>query len=523
MGSKGFSLLEALIAIAILSVASFMILNYQNYYVTDDSSLLRACQAQADKVISAVQEETYYRAMNDFLPINGTRAQTSSPPYYFSPTTAVPNAGDYIYGNSNYDSISVPMGGDSPILHNEMLIQGSLRSLVAIYNRQMGAVGCKYGTYTALTSLPLNSMLSDLTPAPTVQLRLEPYDASTGGSLCSQGKLIPRPKGYTDADRNVFAVNSAVYPSAQHNLYSLETTGPYEIDGPSQRIAQTGLSGAVTEDVGMIMSVQVNYTYKGQSQTCTSTQKFEYPADLSQPPPPDTAKVTVNGSLPGPARAIRDYCVMGSNDPTASATIQLGYSATATHETATQLLCKDLSWIREPKVMIPCQIKSIGSSYGAQPYEPTSASFFTNSSPSAPGPYAYDFNADIGKRTKYWQVCDQLTQCGRPPTPTKAGNLLYNLSYTKLPPGCVMDFEVVGVDSAGNRSSIASKRFIDEPGTAVTSTAFSTKNFTAHYDEIYYPQCGDTSYGVNYYRSGLGYYCGSLNPAYKYYRCGQHC
>ena len=141
----------------------------------------------------------------------------------------------------------------------------------------------------------------------------------------------------------------------------------------------------------------------------------------------------------------------------------------------------------------------------------------------------------MSQRKSYWQPCDLLAQCGVAPAGSTAtpDPQALTINYLGLPAGCVLHFEVVAVDTAGNRSgqltSSASRRYFADnslPTTSanpVTSVGFGAgKDFTIRDDEIYYPTCGATL-GSPYYVPGLGIFCPSGVTPPGYYRCGAPC
>jgi hypothetical protein len=358
-------------------------------------------------------------------------------------------------------------------------------------------------------------------------------------------------RGFQDANENVFFNASGDLRVGGVNYAESETAAddtelnPINAANDLARRTYPVNGGDANYNNGMIMTVRVNYQFEGRNESCSATQRFEYPADRTEPPRPNEAQVTANGSIigAGGTAVLRDMCT--STVTTASATIRVGYlDAPIRPEEGTQLLCKDLSWRRVPTATRDCYQFTTAGAQGTlignniTPWGGGDLNHFTSGSPGAPySDFAYPHTPDFAARVGYWQPCDQLTLCGQNPATVTATyntappmDMYYTLVYNNLPAGCVMNFEVVAVDTAGNRSdsrlnTAANKAFLEgSTATGVSSNPyfFAGRNFTALMDEIYYPTCGNPSAAsphASYYRAGLGYYC---QPG-GYYRCGGSC
>src|SRR5689334_15954630 len=89
VNSKGFSLVEIMIATSIIGVAALLLSKNDGLYVSQNYNMRRVCDEHAQSIISAVQEETYYRAIQNSLP---TTAGSRSPLNAFTATRAIPAA-----------------------------------------------------------------------------------------------------------------------------------------------------------------------------------------------------------------------------------------------------------------------------------------------------------------------------------------------------------------------------------------------------------------------------------------------
>lgn len=538
LNAKGISFVEVLMSLAIVSASSYVLLNYNQFYGSQDYNMLRACEAHAAHVIGAVQQESYYRAIGVFLPGGGVRSPNQS---IFNATTAASPA-DYWQGDVT-DTISSGAGLTPPMTsavnNNNLLIQGSVRTLAALYNKNPNLRCSAQGAaYPRLTGLQMSTMLSSLQPAPTVTLSLEPYMVDTQATLCGvtpPSAIFPAPRSFTgiaaSTEYSAFRVNAGVYPNTQMPYSHVDPAdtaarmSPPASASPIVRREFGPGTPVVQTDVGIAMTVRVNYQFKGQPYSCSATQKFEYPQDRTPPPTPNYARVVLNTSIKNPAGAtvLRDYCADSITDPRASAEIEVGYQ-NVRPEAGVQLFCKDLSFERRVgngSTTLGCRNGTTPLGGVAQPLSPSNSTFRDSG-------YPYNYTARFTLRQQPWQPCDLVGQCGVSPTSSTSTtasptNWRVRMHYDNLPPGCVMNLEVVAVDTAGNRSgtrsAAASKKFLDQAPN-FTSTAFvaSNLNFTARSNEIYYPTCGRLD-DPTYYRSGLGYYCWK-GPAPGYYRCG---
>lgn len=430
---------------------------------------------------------------------------------------------------------------NSVYLGSANLIQGSVRTINAIYN-SYPSTRCNDGwtqpnNFPPLTDLSpahrnlLNSNLMAALPAPPdVQINIKPYDrffsyefpscpnqvhigpaTDFRGDVAKWGYFpgtaqqsvptgdgwptnasspnnvlpaYPNPGGYStpidiiDPNKNP---NLPTFAPDQQLIRTIGGLGLFTIPGIATTYGQRGWSD---ETMALMMKVRVSFnTPTGENVTCFGEQRYEYPADKTQPVLPDILRVAA-GSNTSLAQTI---C---ADAPSNDIALEIGYSAAAGMERGTQLFCRDLSYMRgfnsypigaspvfdDPNAPDPIFASTNGSSIpcfmnGAYKDEynqiPNALlSTYTNRQRNAAG------NA-------VWVPCDQLMQCGRMPSSyaineggavtavtTDAPNNspftdlngngvpdVFRINYTGMPTGCIMGFEVAAVDPAGNRSA----------------------------------------------------------------------
>ena len=545
---RGVSLYEALVAVALIGVGAAMVSQLDQIIPDKKVSLNRSCDSHAQAVAVAVQEETYYREVMNFNPVLATNAGRTIPVPGFSATAqtsrALPNAAlDWTPANPANNPnrfVITPANVNSfngVVLHNAELIQGSMRTLSSIYNNTP-AVRCAYGAYAPLTAaLPLSNDLNTPGRNTTVQIMIRPYNMD--GSLIGPAgppwvaancpaplSIGPLGEYITNGLYNAYAPGSGynvvagtyyedwLDPTAYGHLPGYWPTPPVDAGfGPTNTIATLGGAGQVMAQ-GFNLDVQITYqNNQNQTEQCNFTQKFEYPRDRKPPPPPNWNRVIPASNLTGPANA-------GICDPTVQTgmTVEIGYKQSADtavpkreFERGTQFLCRDLSWKKGfapvtggpvtynmPVCIRGGVVSTTDLVYGYyNGFDPALQDFSVRTTPN------------------YWVPCDRLKQCGFLPTavsfsqpaPNTAGdNLFYTLDYSPpggMPQGCVMNWEVVAVDTAGN-TSVAGQNVLNQPPLPSDNRRFldtGQNGITPLDNQVNYSQCGGyftpgpTSYG----------------------------
>ncbi len=586
----GFSLVELMVALGLITTVAFIIAQFSTSFQSRDTGLRRACESYTASLIGVVQEETPFREIIDFLPV-GPGPANKTPPGFTRQTRAVPNVDDYgpvgLSGGmaESFMINALNVGNPTAVnrgvrLQSFQLIQGSVRSLATIYNRNP-AIRCQFGTYNPITSnaIPIPTVFLN-NPGAQVRMRVDPYSISTGASLCptiGSNLLFPGPRAASNIAVNTAMIgsglpNGAGYPStylASYNLHESKAVAGAEdpASPPTVPLTDIGSNGSsITNrrdlgpvevgdpNLGLRLTVEMTYTQDGQNYSCQTSHGFEFPVDQSLPPVPQVVVTTNESILSGANARLWDHCEAptgsGQSNNSGDVQIQIGLIGSATSvEPGIQFLCKDLSWIREPETYARCVTRG-SNSMGTTP-----AGQFINQpmarssppSPSNPIPSGYPTltlsersrqftsrNGGKDLRHKEWVPCDRLVQCGVAPNPTRvqnANNRFYQLEYSTLPFGCHINTEVVSVDTAGNRSPATSPIFV-VGGPHNMAVANTSVTFRAWMDELYHPTCGPSTApgGGTYYVAGLGMLCppnndgsgidyGYPNP---YYTCRAH-
>jgi hypothetical protein len=333
----------------------------------------------------------------------------------------------------------------------------------------------------------------------------------TGASECASfaSKVHPAPQGYQPAsDGNLWSAftpqsgtDNLVPPTANEEWRGQSSTSVAPAMPAGYKMANRGagvpFDNNDSHSVGIEMSVQIKYMENGNSDQCVVSQKFEYPRDRRSPPAPNIAQVSSGNTTPEAAAA---GCGAGAASPGASApTIRLGYDPSGgggeEFERGTQFLCRDLSWKRTYYADSTAPFTSYIPCYKGGALESNiSVLDLTTTAKSNEDVNNRDFSVRINQ----WVPCDELQQCGYSPStkaytdgttgrtnPNDVGGAGIHelvLTYPSLPVGCVMNFEVVAVDTAGNISIAgnSSRRKFLETATAGVET----------YNEILPRKCG---------------------------------
>lgn len=478
--NKGFSLLEVVIAIGVVGAAAYLVPQFLALYNPRPMTVQRTCESYAQSIVAVVQEETPYRDLVQWIDSPARRSSSSVPT--FTATRAVPAASDYWLPAIDLLVTQSPVAGSNAAgtrLQNAALIQGTLRTLATIYNRNPD-IQCNFNTYDPLTSLPRPEVMQPYLTGVTnpVLINIEPYSISTNNNLCTTSLKLPIPPSKTLSNTiNSFSAGSGNtdVSSIEASLYSSAPSTYAEASGNTLRIANVSNG---SQDLGFRLKVRVSYQVDGITKSCEVSQNFQYAPDNTAPPPPNDVVIENNASL-NP----QSNCV----SPTAqNVRLRIGYSGAAP-ERGTVLLCRDLSYIQSRR-----------PNYSTTPFDnpvsPATTSTTTHYSgacinqsglsspptslnglspfPRQLGTTAYAVNdvvpissrywdqahRDFSARENYWKPCDELKVCGITASSVTLNANQYSmvLSYANIPVGCFLNFEVVGVDSAGNRSNASS-------------------------------------------------------------------
>ena len=493
---------EVVATVALIGVAIYMVPQFLSTYNPRPQTVKRTCESYAQSIVSVAQEETTYKDIVQWMDNPNNRGITS--PTFTSNPRAITTSSDYWTPLASYTITNNPTAGAESTgtrLQNAALVQGTVRTLAVIYNRNVGVRCPTFGTYAPLTTnITVPVLLQGYSPSATISI--EPYLISTNASVCDGTfKLpIPRPSGST-AGANVFTVGSA-----NTNIASVEAS--YHAANPAPTYLATDDNYSIANvsggnaDLGFRLKVRVSYTVDGNNYTCESSQNFEYPMDKTPPAVPNDVVITTNTSL-SPSQ---ENCTATLNSK--QAVVRIGYTAGNTPERGTVLLCRDLSYTQNRRPY-----------YGSATFDPATSDNYSGACiPSAgtatppvatgglspfprlrvtsPGGTAEannpEFNyqwdkayRDFTSRQNYWKPCDQLSLCGVSATTASStyGTTSMTLTYDSVPVGCLLNFEVVGVDTAGNRSN---------PASPAAMGAFPTTSITEG-RIIFPPTCGNST------------------------------
>ncbi len=473
-------------------MAVYLIPQFLAIYSPREQTINRTCESHAKSVIAAVQEETTHRNLVQWLETSAKRSGNLRPA--FTPTRAIPASrlADYWTPTASFYSTQVPLAGSASAgtrLQNATLIQGSLRTLSTIYNRNSG-VRCAFGSYDPLTStanMPLPAVLAQHNTAANpvvVTINIEPYRVSTNASLCSTSiNLFPIPSSNSTSEMS----NAYITRSGNTDVSSVEPS-TYTGDpnpAPTYNTAAMNAYRIVNSangdrDIGFRLRTQVSYVINGATKTCQVSQNFEYPIDNTPPAVPDDVVIQRNGSLQDAAlAAAQDNCTAPVNE---QVNLRIGYLTAP--ERGTVLLCRDLSYIQNRQanysttlfnnpdgpqttttnysgacISVAGMSGRPAASNGLNPFPRQKSILAPAADPEISNPSTrllWDQGyRSFAQRENFWQPCDQLKLCGATAVSTLNNEFSMNLQYSSVPVGCVINFEVVGVDTAGNRSNTA--------------------------------------------------------------------
>lgn len=488
LNQKGVSLVESLVAIAVLAGIAVVIAQSNLNFQPATLGIKRTCQSHAQSVLNVIQEETYYRNVVNFVP-DGPLAGDRTANRYIgagdAPTAAMQNPplGNLWFTGPAAAFVISPAAPVPAVpdvegveLQNFQLIQGTMRTLATIYNNV--GLGCGFVAYAPLTTqggaVPWPNEL--VTNNAVIDMRIQPYDRRTGNAACALPAIYPAPLGGAAVGvggdgvtgpaalntNPLFSAFAAVQPGVGANVWAPPANAEgWDAGSPpavpsfvNYRMATRGLGTPTDADAneasyGFEVTIRVQYTHNGVADQCSVTQKFEYPVDRTPPPPP-TVAVTTNSTYPA-ALPARPNCQVNVVPP-----IQITISQNvAEQERGVQYLCRDLSWFKN---------------WNTNPGPPYTQPPCIRGGTVMPDEIQYDDDpaGQTSARVNYWVPCDIVQQCGVSPTatypngnPNSDGTLQTlvldypaNAAFMSANgrQACVFNMEVVAVDTAGNTS-----------------------------------------------------------------------
>ncbi len=506
--------------IAILGVVAVTATRFTMIGKTDLPTNKRSCEAMAKSVLSAIEEDGYYREM---LNVQGAN---------FNPTRSVPNNLTF-WLPADPVGFTIAENNPSPALNNFQFISGSIRNLTTIYNNNAG-VRCNFAAYAPLSAATLGYNLNRLDPAnpPVVEINLTPFNADTGADDCAVAAPLyigPRSNDLTEA---AFAFNaqsgndvvndpapalptmSAWAAGPANNTYTAEYAA-----GAAPVNTAIATEGVARRNYGILLRSRVTYSERDGDgniipKTCEVSQRFQYPPDLNAPPPPPAPVISANTTLVGSAGFVgMTACTPQPAIPPGTVTIVV--QSAAVSENGSQLLCRDLSIQKRmrsrdasvyapaegqrsaPCVMAPGAVLSSAS-------EPTNASLSQGAHNGAaaaltnPIPLGEEDHPPVSLPVARdsWVPCQNMRVCGVQPTNSVTAPgppvTITNTWTDALPVGCLIRFQVVSVDTAGRRSAAVT---FNNGNPATPTTDLVHKNFMCGYS------------GNSYYVPNRGTYC----------------
>ncbi len=461
---QGFSLIEALIGIAIIGTVAMLLSQFGLLSrPATNQNLRRSCDSLTKAVIDSIQDRGIYRQIFTFAPLLGLRTGNNT----FS---LMPDVLDGHTWNAALDPAEfritqdVLPPGQPEEIRNFTLIDGSIRALTAIYNSNPGNGGfCDtwrpYARFTA-ANLQLPSDLQGV--AITAQIR--PYNLLTGAVICPPNLRL-RPQGLLNESTYVALpplpnvvttpqVDATAYPP----VFPATNAGPR--GAPAARNAQlNAVAPASFDNVGIAFHVRVAYQTNGQNFSCESSQRFQYHQDTGRPAQPSVARIVVGtNSSYNPA-------FLCQNNANHTVSLEVGFAGAM--EGGSILMCRDRSERLTYAYSAATANQNLGCYQGGQQFNPGGGSIPAQLNFSRVyGMPNTGARAIIGAND--WVPCDRVTACnvaatsvtvngGAGPTVTPT---VYRLNYT-IPAfpnntGCDVIVDVVAVDTAGNRSDIVS-------------------------------------------------------------------
>ena len=515
--NQGYSLVETLVAVAIVASIATVVANMNNFSTTGQkTNYKRVCESVANSALAVIQERGPIETIVPFNGFAGTQMTT-----YATGNPRGINAATDLFTSGNTASfftiLSTATPTQSPQLNNYQQIRGSIRTLTSIYNNTP-ALRCAWTAFNPISgNLNLNQVdlpVSLANLAPTVQLSLVPFDTTTGAEVACPTELHIAPP-----PRSPNTIDDAYFAGSGSQAVADDFVGAPAVTAGLSIVRRTTAGGITASNIrGIIMKSRVSFNVQsldggaGENISCETSQRFQYSADRTAPAAP-TVTIANNATINVPTT---DSCnILPASTRQATITI----AAAAGAEEGVRLICRDLSARREytlppnstsglgmPANSIPCIIRNgtvDTSGLEQNLVRPAPASAYPNSGFSLRG-------QNLGE---VWRPCEQVRVCGVAPQAPPAGtpsNL--TLTYNDLPLGCLIHMEARAVDTAGNLSPSG---LINAPSLAAGYPGLSDSR------EIKKPVCGANA-GNPYWVANQGTFChpSSAGDVGTYYNVG---
>ena len=514
--NQGYSLVETLVAVAIVASIAVVVANMNNFSTTGQkTNYKRVCESVANSALTVIQERGPVETIVAYNGFAGTQMTT-----YATGNPRGINAAADLFTSGNtanfFTILSTANPVASPELNNYQQIRGSIRTLTSIYNNTP-AIRCGWLNYNPISNnLNLNQVdlpVSLASLAPTVEFSLVPFNTTTGAELPCPAELhiAPPPLGPNTNNDGYFAGSGSQALTANVEDFN---GAPAQPGGLS--VVRRTTVGAITTSstTGIIMKSRVRFNVQslnggnGENINCETSQRFQYTADRSIPNSP-TLTIANNASLTVPTTDSCNVLPAATRQATITITAPAG-------EEGLRLICRDLSAMRGytrptnptsgvglPTNSIPCVLNtgSVDTSPLSQNLvRPTNVGGVSNNYP------PNDFSSRGQNLGEVWRPCEQVRVCGVAPQAPPGGtpsNL--TLTYNDLPLGCLVHMEARAVDTAGNLSPSG---LITPLNPVAASTTASDPR------EIQKPVCGANP-ANGYYVARHGTFCPPSMPYYN--------
>lgn len=523
----GYSLIETLVAVAMVAGIAMLATSLNPFAMRGErTNYHRVCESIANSMISVVQERGPLEAIEQFTPVGPLRIMNAYPSGINPRGTAA--ATDFFTSPSGASFFTIveanPAAGVSPFINNYQEIRGSVRTATAIYNNTPG-VRCAWANFAPvnvdLTRVQLPVQFSTL--GANIQIRLDPFNTTTGNTVACAANITPlhiappgrSPGGVGDG------FTTTVDPIAAHQTdFTLPNSAvspapvPPAIP-PGRSVVRRATNGTATvrSDLGVQMRARVDLPdIQGERIVCEASQRFQYSADRTAPTAGPTVTIGTNSSTLLPTSA-GDKC---SRAGLQNVTITISYAAAP--EPGTQLICRDMSARRGYQISANSQSDTVNSLHSIPcvyqqnvDQSPLEQNLVHSLDDTTYPPTEFTQRGQNLAFAEVWRPCDSFSICGERPTAVAAvapPGVGYQLTY-RLPQGCLINLEAVGVDTAGNLSPVGAFT-----ASAVNMTPGGLILPGSENSEVYKPVCGWDIGNYYYYKPRFGTYCKPMaNPA----------
>lgn len=460
LNQKGFTITEALVVVGLVGFLGVVTMQIDPGVSKKSKDLQKSfdCENHLTSSMAVIRSIDVTRSILQFNAHGSNRYPTSSAQSGIQPTarfdqilatmpageTPVPLAGSSaLWPNS---SNSILGTGTAPVLRSPLLIEGSLRALMAIYNNSGTSICSTFQQVAAVTSIgaATSRMISSSDPSNTIttEVRIIPYNLTTGVESCIQ-PIFLRPLGMAGT-------------ASGFNFTA--TPGPTRMTATNvDALAVVTAPSDIRTDLGLRVYIQARDT-KGTS--CNRSYNFAYSNDSVAPAAPEFVRLTRYDDHLGNSKTTLTQPASNTPQAGTQVTMEVGYSAT-NPDPGSQLLCRDVSKRLSETYLCfrqgsrnPGPQKSAGSTNLAL-Y--TTGSMTAAASPAAPG---YRFSLTTAQAA--WVPCESVTVCGVSPQSSAvfvpgtgaAGRFGIRNRYIDLPASCRIHVQAIAVDVAGNESPV---------------------------------------------------------------------